>query len=56
MANNGKWSGRLARVEDRIEALEQINVQRGVSKPEQTDQAKAIRFICRQSGGIGGID
>jgi hypothetical protein len=26
-------------------ALEQINAQRGVSKPAQTDQAKAIRFM-----------
>ena len=35
---------RLANLEDRVEALERINVERGIGRA-QTDQAKAIRFI-----------
>ena len=38
-------TARLSALKQRVEALEQINAQRGVSKPAQTDQAQAIRFM-----------
>jgi hypothetical protein len=43
---------RLAALEQRVEALEQINVQRGISKPAQTDQAKAIGFVVANMAAL----
>jgi hypothetical protein len=42
--NNGKWSGRLDSVEDRIAAIEIILSEKGLVWP-QTKQAKAINFV-----------
>jgi hypothetical protein len=45
-------TARLAALEQRVEALEQVNVQRGVSKPTQTDKAKAIRFVVANMAAL----
>jgi hypothetical protein len=42
--NNGKWSGRLDSVEDRIAAIEIILSEKGLVRP-QTKQAKAVNFV-----------
>jgi hypothetical protein len=43
---------RLAALEQRVEALEQINVKRGISKPAQTDRAKVIRFVVANMAAL----
>jgi hypothetical protein len=45
-------TARLAALEQRVADLEAINVQRGLSKPAQTDQAKAIRFIVANQAAL----
>lgn len=43
--NNLKWSGKLESLAERVEALERLNVLRGLAKPA-TKQARAINLIC----------
>ena len=45
-------TARLAALEQRVEDLEAINVQRDLSKPAQTDQAKAIKFIVANQAAL----
>ena len=54
MTNDARYRrmARLAALEQRVEALEQINVKRGISKPAQTDQAKAIRFVVANMAAL----
>ena len=40
-----KWSGKLESLAERVEALERLNVLRGLAKPA-TKQARAINLIC----------
>jgi hypothetical protein len=49
--NTGKWSGRLASVEDRIAAIEMILSEKGLMRP-QTKQAKAINFIVANQAAL----
>ena len=51
MANNQKWSGRLNDLQDRVDALEKVNVLSGYGKAF-TLQAEALREKHRNESVI----
>ena len=51
MANNQKWSGKLASLQDRVEAWESVNVLRGYGKAT-TEEAKIIRHMIANKAVI----